>query len=256
MNLGSIYEHIIHFSSSSSQPLSIFYTNSLSTVENWLSARLSEGVAFIGMDPESKPQYSAGEAPHPPSVLQLSTCRHACVFQLNASDTDLTLASTAAPLLYGLLFPSASNATQIRLQVGGSPLPLVGMGASKDLLELEPIFAFHLDDDPLPTASKTRARSIRRDRHPHCVDLESLKLGGLLSLAQECTGVVKWKSNNLQMSNWERWPLQRSRLVYSAMDAWAGCAIMQHYKDHPPFPSVPGPAPAEVAGPREQTDTV
>jgi hypothetical protein len=238
-----VVEHTIKFTPQSSHPqatraLSILYTDSLASFEAWLAKRLADtsterGGPFFGLDTESRPNFLPGVS-EGPMVLQLSTLRHACVFQMNASKADLTDASTAAPLLYSLLFPSASNAAP--LLPGTDPVPLIGMGVRQDLLALEKTFGFSLDGDPLPTASKEATKQIKRSRHPHALDLDRCKRGGLQPVAQALTGVATWKSRSLQMSQWQKYPLARTRVTYAAMDAWAGAAVYQHYVANPPFP--------------------
>jgi hypothetical protein len=238
VRFGDVVEHPIKFTRehTASSSLCILYTDSLVSVEAWIVERLAEREGlFFGLDTESRPNFSGG-APEDPMVLQLSTLRHACVFQMNASKAALTEASAAAPLLYGLLFPLASNATPLLLGAGAPAVPLIGMGVRQDLIALEKVFGFRLDGDSLYTASKEAAKQIRRTRHPHALDLDRCKSGGLLAIAQSLTGVAKWKSKSLQMSQWQKFPLARSRVAYAAMDAWAGAAVYHYYIINPPFP--------------------
>lgn len=63
---------------------------------------------------------------------------------------------------------------------------------------------------------------------PLLVNLAALKKGGpkgLAAIAIAAKAVdATWKRKSLQMCNWEDWPLTRPKVVYAAMDAYAGAA--------------------------------
>lgn len=63
---------------------------------------------------------------------------------------------------------------------------------------------------------------------PILVNLATMKKGGpkgLAAIAMAARAVdVTWKKKSLQMCNWEDWPLSRPKIVYAAMDAYAGVA--------------------------------
>ena len=234
-----LVHNICYTSSDDQSPLEILYTSKLESVEEWV--RLQSEAEWFGVDTESRPCFTSGTPPEPPSVLQLSTCRSAVVFQLNACKSeDLTSCASLAPSLFALLFPSA---TDMR--------PLVGMSLLKDLMELEEMFGWRLVDDPLVGANKDEAKVLRRARHPHLCDMWMWQRGGLLELAQGTTDCTKWKSNALQLTRWDVFPLQTKSLVYAAMDAWAGAAVYQHFKLNPPFPEPPPALPKKPKKPRK-----
>lgn len=63
---------------------------------------------------------------------------------------------------------------------------------------------------------------------PILVNLAALKKGGPKGLAAIAMAAkaadVTWKKKSLQMCNWEDWPLSRPKVIYAAMDAYAGAA--------------------------------
>lgn len=234
----TITHTILYTTRDEQSPLEILYTSRLDSVEAWV--KLQHDAKWFGVDTESKPCFASGMPPVPPSVLQLSTCHSALVFQLNACKAeDLANCATLAPTLFALLFPSASDTR-----------PLVGMAVLKDLMELEEVFGWRLADDPLVGASKDEAKVLKRARHPHLCDMWAWQLGGLLELAQTCTGVTKWKTNSLQLTRWDIFPLKTKSLIYAALDAWAGAAVYNHYINNPPFPEAPPPLPKKPKKPR------
>lgn len=239
----TLIHDIAYDAHSDKTPLSILYTALLNTCENWLRDQFEAGVRFFGFDTETRPCFKAGQEPEPPTVLQLSTTTSALVFQINACRDDLASCSATAPLLYRLLFPTASDAAASSI-AGEQPSVLVGMSALEDLLSLEVVFGFKLTIDPLIGASKEQTKLLRRQRHIHLVDMRTWRTGGLLEVAQRCTNVTKWKSNALQLTRWDLFPLDHKCLVYAAMDAWAGAAVYAHYLEHPPMPEPPPPPPA------------
>jgi len=218
------------------KPLVILYTNSLLAVEEWVCARLSESPKCFGVDTESKPRYTPGASAEEPKVLQLATYTHAVVFQMNASAEDLALSRVLAPRLFALLFPHRV----VPEESSSSPPSLIGMSLLKDLMELEPVFGC------VDEGQAIKIKAARRT-YSHVIELDTLRLGGLLALAQSTTSVVKWKSNRLQMSKWQEFPHNRARVVYAAMDAWAAAAIFGHYERNPPFPEPPPKPPKDAA---------
>ena len=213
------------------RPLVILYTNSLSAVEEWVGARLSETPLCFGVDTESKPRFDPGVPQEEPKVLQIATETHAVVFQMNAAAENLALASELAPRLFALLYPHRVAPAES----SSSPPSLIGMSLLNDLIELEPVFG---------CVQEIKLKAARR-AYSHVIELDLLRLGGLLALAQSTTSVVKWKSNRLQMSKWQEYPHNRARVVYAAMDAWAAAAIYGHFHKNPPFPKPPPKPPKD-----------
>lgn len=78
---------------------------------------------------------------------------------------------------------------------------------------------------------------------PLLVNLAALKKGGpkgLAAIAIAAKAVdATWKRKSLQMCNWEDWPLSRPKVVYAAMDAYAGAAAYVRLR-----PSAAAPASA------------
>lgn len=250
---GTVILHEIEFNNrSGSKTIEILYTNSLSRVETWLVEHM-ENVVCFGLDTESKPNFIAGRTPEAPAVLQISTLSEALVFQMNACTEDLKRCSRNAPLLYNLLFPTASDALTESL-LGSAPKRLAGMSITGDLIELEDIFGFKLDADPLIGAGKKKAKLIKSTRHPHLVEMQHWGIGALSEIGQRYCNLVKWKTNSIQMSRWDVYPLSRRCIVYAAMDAFAGAAIFDHFHKHPPMPSPRGPPPTTALPSQSQAE--
>lgn len=226
----------------------------------------------IGFDCEWQPTFDKGQEAVI-SVLQFATKHAALVFQINAfipssfssvplnirsSESTSSSSSSSGNAAYHPNSFSSSVATEeaegCLVRLLNNPYVLfIGMGINQDFRKVKDDVARLLRYNTTSTTSNSNTsssssssflttslcelKSFGRDRG---INIK----GGLLALTQYLdNSVAKWKTNSLQLSKWQRYPLREAEVRYAAMDAWSAILC---YERLILLPIVPLPLPEEI----------
>ncbi len=191
--------------------LQITYTNELSTIDLWCASAFLSTTQVFGLDCEHPPNFFAGVATEQITVLQIAVDDRVLVIQINA------IASPDGGPCGRMNMKQSKPLLDLFTRPGTS---FAGMGVGHDIKEVCELLAL-----------STKV---------HTIDLKSMAVardhsmpGGLGPLAIALLGVDKWKSKGLALSRWGEWPLEKRRVVYAAMDAWASGALHAHLEAMP-----------------------
>jgi hypothetical protein len=195
--------------------LAVTYTNDPQTIKDWIDTHIiaspsdrndEEGEAstiqVVGFDVESVPRASWIEAgaQHDagPATIQISVLDAALVIQLTHR-RGRYLTSLLKPLVKPLLHNPRAM--------------LTGAGIDEDIMELYE-FAPHIFSD---VTGRFDLGGVDAPGVNHRVGLKNL-VEGLLKRQFE-------KRRSISVSDWSQVPLSWDQILYSARDAWAGCAV-------------------------------
>jgi ribonuclease D len=146
---------------------------------------------YVGFDTESKPTFDKGETSRGPHVVQLTTLKHAYIFQLwreHACDCLRQILQSEACIKVG--FGLRSDRSHIRRKLGINP---------NALLDLDQVF---------------RKQGYRREL-------------GVKAAIAVLLGQKFQKSKSVAMSNWALPELKENQLLYAGNDAYAARLVLE-----------------------------
>ncbi len=146
---------------------------------------------YVGFDTESKPTFDKGETSRGPHVVQLTTLKHAYIFQLwreHACDCLRQILQSADCIKVG--FGLRSDRSHIRRRLGINP---------NALLDLDQVF---------------RQQGYRREL-------------GVKAAIAVLLGQKFQKSKSIAMSNWALPELRDNQLLYAGNDAYAARLVLE-----------------------------
>lgn len=191
---------ICHFKvNDENRSLSVTYTNDGTAVNRWLKQNVL-GVRWLGLDIEWKPNFVKGQLPRPAAVLQLSTA--------------------SACLVFHIIHTNIQPVRRLNYILANEEIVKVGCGIREDVMKLENCnYSCNCIVDIVDFAYEKTF--IENRQH------------GLNSL---CKCLLRkdfkrdQKSKEIQLSNWENFPLSRAQIEYAARDAWFSLRLFYYVK--------------------------
>ena len=145
---------------------------------------------FIGFDTESRPTFQKGEASLGPHIVQLTTLKHAYIFQLYRTESHRYLKQIIESIsTVKVGFGLKSDKSHLRRKLGVTP---------KAILDMDKVF---------------RQEGYRKEL--------GIKAAVAILFTQKFP-----KSKSVTMSNWSTETLKDNQLLYAANDAYAALKVL------------------------------